>query len=83
MSYLISTATVASPKTRSLRATIPEGMVAFLGIREGDKLEWIMDVTDNARRAIVTKRQDVKDEELENMAKKYLKPRKGQRGQKP
>lgn len=40
---LASTATSARPKTKSLRATIPEGIVAYLGLESGDKLEWKME----------------------------------------
>lgn len=46
---LKSTTTVASPKTKSLRATVPEGIVAFLDLKDGDKLEWKMDFEKNER----------------------------------
>ena len=39
---------------KSLRQC-PEGIVAFLEIKEGDKLQWKMDVKDNERMAIVKK----------------------------
>jgi len=53
---LESTVGVAKVGTKSLRATVPEGIVAFLGISEGDKLEWTMDIKDNARIAVVKKK---------------------------
>jgi hypothetical protein len=53
---LESTVGVAKVGTKSLRATVPEGIVAFLGIREGDKLQWKMDFQNNERVAIVNKK---------------------------
>jgi hypothetical protein len=53
---LESTVGIAKVGTRSLRATVPEGIVAFLGIREGDKLQWKMDIQNNERVAIVNKK---------------------------
>jgi len=50
---LESTVGIAKIGTKSLRATVPEGIVAFLSIKEGDKLEWKMDIQDNKRIAIV------------------------------
>jgi len=50
---LESTVGIAKIGTKSLRATVPEGIVAFLNIKEGDKLEWKMDIQDNKRIAIV------------------------------
>jgi hypothetical protein len=53
---LESTVGIAKVGTKSLRATVPEGIVAFLGISEGDKLEWKMEIADNERVAIVRKK---------------------------
>lgn len=47
---------IAKAGTKSLRATVPEGIVAFLNIQVGDKLEWKMDILNNERIAIVRKR---------------------------
>jgi hypothetical protein len=52
---LQSTVGIARTGAKSLRATVPEGMVAFLELREGDKLEWRMDIQDGERIAIVRK----------------------------
>jgi len=52
---LQSTVGIARTGAKSLRATIPEGMVAFLELTEGDKLEWRMDIRDGERIAIVRK----------------------------
>ena len=57
---LESTATSARPKTKSLRATIPEGAVAFLNLQSGDSLEWIMDIEKNERIVIVKKKKGKK-----------------------
>lgn len=55
MSALSSTATFASPKTKSLRATIPEGVVAYLGIQSGDIIEWRMEIMDGQKIVLVRK----------------------------
>jgi hypothetical protein len=52
---LQSTVGIAKIGTRSLRATVPEGIVAFLELSEGDKLEWRMDIRNEERIAIVRK----------------------------
>jgi hypothetical protein len=43
----MSLSTIATPAkagTRSLRATLPEGVVAYLDLKAGDKLEWRMEI---------------------------------------
>lgn len=55
---LESTVGIAKVGTKSLRATVPEGIVVFLGIQEGDKLQWKMDVQNNERVAIVRKKKN-------------------------
>jgi hypothetical protein len=52
---LQSKTSVARPGSTSLRATVPEGIVAFLDLKEGEKLEWKMEIIDNRRVAIVRK----------------------------
>jgi hypothetical protein len=46
---------VARPGSSSLRATVPEGIVAFLELTEKDKLEWKMEIVDGERVAVVRK----------------------------
>ena len=46
---------VARPGSSSLRATVPEGIVAFLELTEKDKLEWRMEIVDGERVAVVRK----------------------------
>ncbi|MGD0177060.1 MAG: AbrB family transcriptional regulator [Candidatus Bathyarchaeia archaeon] len=52
---LDSTVGIAKIGTKSLRATVPEGIVAFLGIQAGDKLEWRMEMQNGERIVIVRK----------------------------
>lgn len=35
--------------TKSLRSTVPEGVVAYLDIQEGDKLDWRMEIEDGEK----------------------------------
>ena len=52
---LKSKLTEARPGSPSLRATVPEGIVAFLALKESDKLEWKMERMNGERVAIVKK----------------------------
>jgi hypothetical protein len=54
---LDSTVATARTGTKSLRATVPEGIVAFLELQVGDKLLWKMDVQNGERLVIVRKAQ--------------------------
>lgn len=54
---LESKVSVARPKSKSLRATVPEGIVAFLDLKKGDKLEWKMEIIDEKRVVIVNKHE--------------------------
>jgi len=58
---LESTVGTAKVGTKSLRATVPEGIVVFLDLKEGDKLQWKMDMKDNERVAVVSKGLKAKD----------------------
>ncbi len=55
---LKSTVGIAKTGTASLRATIPEGIVVFLELRAGDRLEWKMDIDDDNRRIVVISKQE-------------------------
>lgn len=58
---LVSTVSVAKAGTNSLRATLPQGIVSFLNLKPGDKLEWVMDDKKNHRIAIVSRKKvDIK-----------------------
>jgi len=52
---LESKVSIARPNSKSLRATIPEGIVAFLELEKGDKLQWKMIVENGKRVATVQK----------------------------
>lgn len=52
---LESKVSIARPESKSLRATVPEGIVAFLDLKSGDKLEWKMEIMDGVRVAVVKK----------------------------
>ncbi len=52
---LNSTVGVAKEGTKSLRATVPEGIVAFLDLKPGEKLDWRMDIMDGQKIVIVRK----------------------------
>jgi len=52
---LKSKAGIAKTGTKSLRATIPEGIVAFLDMKAGDVLDWKMDILNGERIVIVRK----------------------------
>jgi hypothetical protein len=57
---LESTVSIAKTGTRSLRSTIPQGIVSFLDLELGDKLEWIMINKGNERLVMVTKKRNLK-----------------------
>lgn len=41
---LTTTVALARPNSKSYRATIPQGIVEFLQLKPGDKVNWDMDV---------------------------------------
>jgi len=65
---LQSTLSTARTGTTSLRATIPEGIVAFLEVTDGDKLDWKMEVLKDGERVVVVTKFDDYDK-----AKKIIK----------
>ena len=56
---LKSTVGIAKTGTTSLRATIPEGIVAFLELKAGDKLDWKMDMDENNQRIVIIHKKGV------------------------
>lgn len=67
---LTSTVGIARTGTTSLRATVPEGIVAFLKLEAGNKLEWDMEIIEGIRVAIVRKQNT---DEGARIASKYVK----------
>jgi hypothetical protein len=57
---LVSTVGVAKAGTNSLRATLPQGIVSYLNLEPGDRLEWVMNYKNNERIVIVSKKVDLK-----------------------
>ncbi len=60
MSSLESKTAIARPDSKSLRATVPEGIVAFLGLKSGDTLDWKMEFRNNERVVEVRKAKEKK-----------------------
>ncbi len=54
---LKSTVGIAKTGSTSLRATVPEGCVAFLDLKVGDKLEWKMDINEQNERILIVRKQ--------------------------
>ncbi|MCX6649593.1 MAG: AbrB family transcriptional regulator [Candidatus Bathyarchaeota archaeon] len=52
---LTSKLSIARTGTASLRATVPEGIVAFLEVKEGERLDWRMEIINGERVAVVKK----------------------------
>ena len=69
---LQSTLSTARTGTTSLRATIPEGIVAFLEVTDGDKLDWKMEVLKNGERVVVVTKYS-SDDEVKKIVRKYAK----------
>ena len=68
---LKSTLGIAKSGTTSLRATVPEGIVAFLELKVGDKLEWKMEIISEQR--VVMVRKAKASEDAAKIASKYAK----------
>jgi antitoxin component of MazEF toxin-antitoxin module len=73
---LESTVSIAKPGVNSVRATIPEGIVDFLELKVGDKLEWKMEMQNNARLAVVTKKQTT---DLQKPRLDYVRPKRAKK----
>jgi hypothetical protein len=50
---LKSKTSIARPGSKSLRATVPEGVAVFLDLKVGDTLEWRMEIVNGERIATV------------------------------
>jgi hypothetical protein len=50
---------------------VPEGIVAFLGLVEGDQLDWRMEVDEKHERYIVLRRFKAVNEEVMKIASKH------------
>jgi hypothetical protein len=54
---LETTVGIAKLGTKSLRATVPEGIVAFLNLESGDKIEWDMEINPKTGKRIAVVRK--------------------------
>jgi hypothetical protein len=75
---LKSKTSVARPGSTSLRATVPEGIVAFLNLKEGDQLEWKMEIIEDKRIVLVEKAM-TREEEMNRIKLKYVLPKEEKR----
>lgn len=69
---LSSTVGIAKLGTKSLRATVPEGVVAYLDLKAGDKLDWRMEI-ENGEKVVKIKKMVVISEEALKIVSKYAK----------
>ena len=53
---LRSSVGIARTGTESLRTTIPEGIVAFLDLKQTDKLDWKMETDTNNERIVIVRK---------------------------
>jgi hypothetical protein len=69
---------LAKAGTKSMKSTIPEGIVEFLQLQDKDELEWQMDIKNNERIAIVKKARigEELDEETRKLVSKHVRPEK-------
>ena len=72
---LQTTVGVAKVGTKSLRATVPDGIVAFLELQEGDKLDWKMDL-ENGERVVKVRKAISSIEEARRIVAKRVKAKK-------
>lgn len=56
---LESTVSIAKTGTKSLRSTIPQGIVSYLDLEVGDKLEWTMITKKDERLVMILKKSDL------------------------
>ena len=66
--------TSAKSGTKSIRVTVPEGAVAYLGIEAGDELEWSMESIAGRKVLIVQKseRSESETEKALRIASQYI-----------
>ncbi len=50
---------IAKAGTKSIKSTVPEGIVEYLQLEDKDELEWKMDTQNNERIAIVKKKRNL------------------------
>jgi bifunctional DNA-binding transcriptional regulator/antitoxin component of YhaV-PrlF toxin-antitoxin module len=56
----ITTLTRAATKTTSLRTTVPASIVRQFDLKDGDKLDWLLDIKDGKMILVVTPLKETK-----------------------
>ena len=54
---------IAKAGTKSIKSTVPEGIVEYLQLQDKDELEWKMDTQNNERIAIVKKKRNLDEKQ--------------------
>jgi hypothetical protein len=75
---LITRVAIAKAGTKSIKSTVPEGIVEYLQLNDKDELEWNMDTQNNERIAIVRKKKNT-DERTRRLTLGYVKTEKVKR----
>ncbi len=71
---------IAKAGTKSIKSTVPEGIVEYLQLKDKDELEWNMDMQNNVRVAIV-KKVATKDKDKLELARFSLQQKKKRRNE--
>ena len=67
---LQSSVGIAKLGTNSLRSTIPEGIVAYLDIQVGDKIDWRMEI-ENGKKIVKVTKSDIINKKVAKTGYKY------------
>jgi len=62
---------IAKAGTKSIKSTVPEGIVEYLQLQDKDELEWKMDTQNNERIAIVKKKRNL-DEKTRRLVRGFV-----------
>ena len=62
---------IAKAGTKSIKSTVPEGIVEYLQLEHKDELEWKMDNQNNERIAIVKKKRNL-DEKTRRLVRGFV-----------
>ena len=62
---------IAKAGTKSIKSTVPEGIVEYLQLEDKGELEWKMDTQNNERIAIVKKKRNL-DEKTRRLVRGFV-----------
>ena len=71
---LQTTIGIAKLGTKSLRVTVPEGVVAYLDLQPGDLLSWRMEIQDG-QKIVIVRRGAAENHDTMKIASKYARVR--------